>query len=94
MNPNPNSKEPVKVRLGKTDLAGNSDGLQAYDYDIAEIIPHQGYVRRTKENDIALLKLKKRVPKTKSIHPACLYNIDDDPSPVIVTGWGFTQPGE
>lgn len=86
--------EPVKVRLGKIDLSGHSDKLQPYDYDIAKIITHPNYVRRSKENDIALLKLTNRPPKTKYIHPACLYNKNDDPSPLIVTGWGYTQPGK
>lgn len=83
----------MKVRLGKVDLAGNSDRLQPYDYDIAQVTTHPGYVRRSKENDIALLRLKNTPPKTKNIHPACLYNRGDDPSPLIVTGWGYTEPG-
>lgn len=88
------SDEPVKVRLGKVDISDDTDNLQSYDYDIAKVTAHPNYVRRSKENDIALLKLTDRLPITKYVQPACLYSKSDDPSPLIVTGWGYTQPGK
>lgn len=81
----------MKVRVGKVNISDNSS---LYDYDVVKTIPHPKYVIRTKENDIALLKLSNRVSINKFVHPACLYNKNDDPSPLIVTGWGYTKPGK
>lgn len=87
---------PVKVRLGKVNIAeniSNSDG-NTYDYDIIDIKTHEDYSTKTKQNDIALLKLIKRIPeRNENIYPACLYNKENDPSPLTATGWGYTQPG-
>lgn len=84
----------MKVRLGKIDLQGNSDQVQPHDYTISNYTIHPKYSRRTKYNDIALLKLSSRVASTDYMHPACLYNRDDDPMALIVTGWGYTSVGE
>lgn len=79
--------------MGRVNLDANTDLTQSHDYDIVNITVHPNYVRRTKINDIALIKLQKRVASTQTIHPACLYSRSDDPARVIVTGWGTTSAG-
>lgn len=46
----------------------------------------------TKRNDIALLRLKRAIPFSDNVRPACLQtDVRDEPSNValIVTGWGI-----
>lgn len=77
--------------MGKIDLIGNSDKLEAQDFDIKNFSVHPEYVRRTKDNDIALIKLNTAAKFTNFVHPACLYFKEDDPLGLVVTGWGKTN---
>lgn len=46
----------------------------------------------TKRNDIALLRLKRTIPFSDNVKPACLQtSLRDEPTNVelIVTGWGI-----
>lgn len=79
------------VRLGKLSLINDNDNLEAQDIEVENITIHDKYSRRTRSNDIALIKLKKPVTITKFVRPACLYNKDDNPIGVQVTGWGLTE---
>lgn len=65
-----------------------TDNPEIQDVDIMNITVHPGYNRRTKDNDIALIKLVKRVQTTDSVHPACLYQTHDNPRDLIIIGWG------
>lgn len=76
-------------------IAENISSSHGNDYDIVDIKTHEDYSTKTKQNDIALLKLIKRIPeRNENIYPACLYNKANDPSPLTATGWGYTQPGK
>ncbi|XP_055301608.1 serine protease persephone-like [Sitodiplosis mosellana] len=77
----------VLVRLGKQNL---TDGTEAVDRTIEDIITHPDYSAMTKLNDIALIRIK-AVKFAKNVIPACLQmDVRDMPSnePLIVTGWG------
>lgn len=77
--------------MGKIDLIGNTDKLEAQDFNIKNFSVHPEYVRRTKDNDIALIKLSNAAKVTNFVHAACLYFKEDDPFGLIVTGWGKTN---
>lgn len=77
------------VKVGKNDLGGDSDGLPGEDIPIEKITVHPDYKRKTKLNDIALLKLARRPKMTNFVMPACLYLKETNPNePLIITGWG------
>lgn len=84
-------RKPSLIRLGKLNLLTNEDNLEAQDFDVDSTIVHEQYTRRTKINDIALIKLKRSIVSTVYVHPACLYTKNDDPIGLIVTGWGSTS---
>lgn len=81
---NPDSQKPSKVRLGAVNIEGPAD-----EYDIENITVHSSFMRRTSANDIALIRLAKKVTFSKNVHPACLYTKLDDPIGLWVTGWGY-----
>lgn len=62
------------------------------DIPVAEFIKHDDYVKRTKANDIALVRLARQVTFSKLIRPACLSQtkyISDKKA--VATGWGSTE---
>ncbi|KAJ3645845.1 hypothetical protein Zmor_023471 [Zophobas morio] len=63
------------------------------DYNVINITIHNEYKWKEKFNDIALVKLEKKVTFTDSIRPACLYTKNDDPERLMVTGWGAVGLG-
>lgn len=67
---------------------------QAQDYPIESFIAHEKYRSRTKENDIAVIKLGRTVPFTEpqKIRPACLWQSENlDQTTTIAAGFGYTQ---
>lgn len=84
----------MRVRLGDYNLKSVNDGASHEDYPVSEIINHPDYRPPPKYNDIALLKLGRRVSIRKNIRPACLHTGSGLPeSKVIAIGWGRTQRG-
>ncbi|XP_069375952.1 ovochymase-1 isoform X6 [Paralichthys olivaceus] len=79
------------VRVGKHDLDNPQEPGQQL-VAVALIIIHHGYNRRTKENDVALLKLQEPLIITTSVRPI---NIWTSPLPLFkrctITGWGATR---
>ncbi|XP_031632777.1 uncharacterized protein LOC116346717 [Contarinia nasturtii] len=86
------TRPPVVVRLGKITLT-DADGVRPENHPIRDIIKHSSYSSLTKKNDIALLRVAKRIYFSDDIVPACLATDLNDVSPdlkLIVTGWGKT----
>lgn len=73
----------------------NDDGAYPVDYAISKIITHPEYKPPSKYNDIALLKLSRKVTFYKHIRPACLY-LDERLSQdkAVATGWGRRTYGK
>lgn len=90
MLPNSFSLLPVEllVRVGEHVLNVRSDVEE--DIEVADIKTHTGYSRVA--NDIALVKLKKKVKFSAAVRPAC---IPRSAVPLnakcIATGWGTTS---
>ncbi|KAJ8687601.1 hypothetical protein QAD02_023395 [Eretmocerus hayati] len=87
----------VIVRLGEYDLSSDDDGANPIDFPIEKKIMHPRYYPKSKENDIAILKLGSEVHFTDDIHPICLpaagsFKIQEiiGTSP-FVAGWGSTR---
>lgn len=62
---------------------------------MVDIFRNPDYKPPAKYNDIALLKLDRRVEFNEFIRPACLYTSDTFQVPkVVATGWGKTDYGK
>lgn len=86
---------PVIVRLGDLNLERNDDGAQPQVINIAQIIVHPNYKPPQLYNDIALIKLNRKVSFNKNVRPACL-NVkrEIDGKKVTATGWGAINYGK
>ncbi|PSN56822.1 hypothetical protein C0J52_02704 [Blattella germanica] len=73
----PTKSPPRLARLGELNLKRNDDGAEPRNYLIVDIKRHPEYKPPAKYNDIALLKLDRRVEFNDFIRPACLYTRDD-----------------
>lgn len=67
------SLPPSVVRLGDQNLDRSDEGSEPVDYNIEKFIVHPNFNRRTKDNDIALIRLKTIVTFSTFIRPACLH---------------------
>uniref|UniRef100_A0A3P8UTA4 Ovochymase 1 n=1 Tax=Cynoglossus semilaevis TaxID=244447 RepID=A0A3P8UTA4_CYNSE len=79
------------VVAGKHDIdAQKEEGQQMMG--VAAILPHHGYNSRTKENDIALVKLQQPLAFSRSVRPITIWT---SALPVFrectITGWGSTR---
>ncbi|XP_055589900.1 uncharacterized protein LOC129742080 [Uranotaenia lowii] len=99
----------VSVRLGETNIHDAIDCTEdsfgvihcadpPLDIDVIRVIRHPRYSQRTKTNDIALLRLKRRVDLSNSVRPICLPKSPSElailkPEFWIVSGWGQTKEG-
>ena len=85
--------EDIIVRLGTHDLSQPSE--DAVDQSVAEIILHNAFNKRTRENNIAILKLASRVRPSEYIRSICLPTGRLIPGQMaFVVGWGATRnPG-
>ncbi|XP_034832134.1 serine protease persephone-like [Maniola hyperantus] len=82
---------PTIARMGVIEL-GDRQFNSETDVRIVEIITHPDYKRRTKYDDLALLKLEQPVQFSVYLNAICLYTVDDDPKiPLTITGWGKTS---
>ncbi|CAG4956208.1 unnamed protein product [Colias eurytheme] len=83
--------KPSIARLGVVDIGENSFNPET-DVNVSNIIVHPQYGRKNKYNDIALLRLDRRVSLSSNLNPVCLYTQDDDPKVALtITGWGKTS---
>ncbi|XP_055636299.1 serine protease snake-like [Toxorhynchites rutilus septentrionalis] len=81
--------QPTTVRLGELALDSTNDEAFPEDYNIAELIPHPEYRQISQYNDIALLKLDRKVIFSPYIRPICLPLTGTLTNKrAIATGWG------
>lgn len=98
------AKKPTFVRLGEHTIGQERDcnandhtdcAPPVQDRDIDYIVRHQGYDSRSKQNDIALIRLKEEVTFADHIKPICLPVTAElrsqNPTQYIVTGWGRSE---
>ncbi|XP_052895118.1 venom protease-like [Anopheles moucheti] len=77
------------IRLGELTLSSSTDEAFPEDYDIAERIPHPEYKQTSHYNDIALIKLSRKVVFSPYIRPVCLpVQQTISQKRAIATGWG------
>ncbi|XP_059141546.1 chymotrypsin-like protease CTRL-1 [Physella acuta] len=82
------SRKPGKVILGQTQLHAHD----AVTIDVDFTIRQDDYNNITRQANLALLKLKKKVHYTDKIKPICmLADSLMDATPCYVSGWGITS---
>lgn len=64
--------KPILVRLGDLNLKTKGDTSTEISIRIKRFIVHPSYKKRTRENDIALIKLASAVTFSINVRPACL----------------------
>lgn len=80
---------PTTVRLGDLNLKLKDKDLPEIDILIDSFIAHEDYNKDTKQNDIAVIKMKQSAPLSKSIRPACLQQSENiGKTKAVATGWG------
>ncbi|XP_055594342.1 venom protease-like [Uranotaenia lowii] len=83
------------VRLGELALDSSNDEAFPEDFNVAELFPHPEYRMATQYNDIALLKLDRKVIFSPYIRPICLPQSEVLKNrKAIATGWGTIGYGE
>lgn len=84
--------EPTVVRFAELNLKENS--TDQFDLEIESIQRHPNHRFGRAYNDIALIRLKKRVFFSPLVRPACLWSdMDINVTSVIATGFGRTDLG-
>lgn len=76
------------VLLGELVLNSTDDDALPTQYTVVERIVHDGYRRRSKYHNIALLRLDRRVEFNRYIRPACLATAVTDDKLAIATDYG------
>ncbi|XP_053684003.1 CLIP domain-containing serine protease B4-like [Sabethes cyaneus] len=95
----------TKVRLGEWDLLSEEDCVDGVcadkpiDIDVGSAAIHEDYDSVDIHNDIALIKLSRKVSYTDFISPVCLplsisNNEPDSSKNFTVVGWGATERGQ
>lgn len=82
------------VRLGVLNINAASSKELPSDFPIEQFIVHEDYKTRSRDNDIAVIKMTREVvfSNPQVIRPACLYDNDKIiQKKVIATGWGLTE---
>ncbi|KRZ66495.1 Transmembrane protease serine 9 [Trichinella papuae] len=86
----PVSADKIDVVTGAHDLENHFEESQR-KIPVKNFVVHPDYNTRYLVADIALLKLKEKIPYTDKTRPACLPNKDDEPIPkelCYASGWG------
>lgn len=82
------------IKLGEHDIRKKSPVEQKHAID--KIIMHPGYDADSANNDMALLRLKKKASINKFVRPACFPDASVNFSPgeeCYITGWGALKTG-
>ncbi|CAG2066937.1 unnamed protein product, partial [Timema podura] len=81
----------VRVLLGSTGLNSRSDDSEEFQVEDSFEV-HPGYSTIRSYNDIALIRLPRKVKLSELLFPACLYTREDLPrGPFNIAGWGATD---
>ena len=85
------------VVFGLHDLNDTSEYAESNTYTVSKVIFHENYNHRDPNNDIALIKLSKRVVLSRSVYPICLPESPFLANSIInkfgfVAGWGRSDP--
>lgn len=64
-------------------------------YKVEKIIPHKDYDKKTKVNDIALVKTSKPIAFSKTVSKIEFDDVTNNGDDVTMSGWGYTvqRPG-
>ncbi|KAJ8682240.1 hypothetical protein QAD02_018032 [Eretmocerus hayati] len=84
----------IRIILGDHDQFVTSDG-KAVMRAVGAVIRHKNFDTESYNHDVALLRLRKPVPFTKTVRPVCLPTRGSDPEGKsgTVVGWGRTKEG-
>ncbi|CAO1429879.1 unnamed protein product [Diamesa tonsa] len=84
------------VRAGEWDTRTKSEHLTTIESNVASLVVHENFFRRTGLNNIALLFLETPIQNDKHINTICLPqpNVNFDGSRCFATGWGKHDFGE
>merc|ERR1711971_59149 len=93
-----NPAKDMYVRLGDHDMTDKGDAPNADTFQVDYYIHHSNYNEETTNNDIALLKLKKKIDFKKysgTVAPVCLPDLPRKyyGETVTVSGWGLLSDG-
>ncbi|XP_077491181.1 venom protease-like [Amblyomma americanum] len=86
----------LTVRLGDHNLVRDDDPVMSVDIAVVKVERHADFVKRTFENDVAVLTLERPVTFNQFVRPVCLpygdhfNNGNLDGYHAFVTGWGTT----
>jgi len=83
----------ISVRLGDWDAGSTTELYEHMTYSVADIFLHERFYQGSLHNDIALIRLSKKIDWDKLPHvaPICLPNPQEGPkvgTKCWVTGWG------
>jgi hypothetical protein len=86
----------MRVRLGEWNVRQQSEALPHEDFEIERKQVHPSYKAATFQNDVALVRLNKKVIYKEHIIPACLPNYKEVfvGAKAVVIGWGRTAHGQ
>jgi len=93
-----NPARDMYVRVGDHDMTDKGDSPKADTFQVDFYIHHAKYNEKTTNNDIALLKLKKKIDFKKysgTVTPVCLPDLPRKyyGETVTVSGWGLLSDG-
>lgn len=87
-------KSRIRVIFGDHDQSTTTDG-ETITRMVSSIVRHRNFDVNSYNHDVALLRLRKAVPFTKSVRPICLPLATREPSGKVgtVVGWGRLSEG-
>ncbi|XP_027839993.2 transmembrane protease serine 9-like [Aphis gossypii] len=87
-------KSRIRVIFGDHDQSTSTDG-ETITRMVSSIVRHRNFDVNSYNHDVALLRLRKAIPFTKSVRPICLPSATREPSGKVgtVVGWGRLSEG-
>ena len=87
------SKYNLKIRMGEWDTQQINEFLPHEDYELEQIILHPQYNKKNFWNDLAILRLDRKVEFRPNIDTICLPRPEErfEGQECVTTGWGKTD---